>query len=155
MLYLTKIHSYENKCRDKEFHVKLSTSVLVTSKMSKTTFDSVKKVWSNSANPDEDRVPLGTFLGPAILKKLRESNADRIAEYNHDAGDLITIKQLYEGTITAAKNMQNLEIGKDDIIAIYARHNSYITKIAFACYILGVPWCPLDYVQGTFSRFFL
>lgn len=91
---------------------------------------------------------MGSFLGTVILKKLEESNGDRIAEYNHDTGDLITIRKLHEGTITVARNMQNLGIGKDDIVAIYARHNSYITKIAFACYILCVPWCPLDYVQG-------
>lgn len=118
--------------------------------MSKTTFDSVNKIWKNCANPEQDKIPLGSFLGPVILKKLKESNADRIAEYNHDTGDLITIRKLHEGTITAAKNMQNLGIGKDDIVAIYARHNSFITKIAFACYVLGVPLCPLDYVQGLF-----
>lgn len=116
--------------------------------MAETTFDSVNRVWSNPANPEEDEISLESFLGTVILKKLEESNGDRIAEYNHDTGDLITIRTLHEGTITAAKNMQNLGIGKDDIVAIYARHNSYITKIAFACYVLGVPWCPLDYVQG-------
>lgn len=120
--------------------------------MSKTTFDSVKKIWNNPVNPSEDRIPLGSFLGEVILKKLEESNGDRIAEYNHDTGDLITIKQLHEGTITVAKNLQNLGIDKDDIVAIYAHHNSYITKIAFACYVLGVPWCPLDYVQGQFMK---
>lgn len=108
-----------------------------------TTFNEDDCTWTY-ADPKSDVVPLGSYLGKAILKKLKESDPNRIAEYNHEANEAITIKDIHDRTITVALNLQELAIGNDDIVAFYSRHNSYISSIVFGCYLNGNPWCPID-----------
>lgn len=107
-----------------------------------------EKIWTRVTDPKDDVIPMGSYLGEAILEKLNKSDLNNVAEYNHDNGESVTLKRIYEQTITVAMNLKDLDLNEKDIIAFYSRNNSYISSIAFGCYSNGTPWCPFDIIQG-------
>uniref|UniRef100_T1GLM7 AMP-dependent synthetase/ligase domain-containing protein n=1 Tax=Megaselia scalaris TaxID=36166 RepID=T1GLM7_MEGSC len=92
---------------------------------------------------------MGSYLGDAILKKLAHCDLSRVAEHNHDTSESITLKNIYERTLTVAANLKDLNLKEDDIIAFYSRNNSYISGIAFGCNLNGNAWCPFDIIQDN------
>lgn len=115
-----------------------------------TTFNTQDKTWTTYADPKYDFLPMGSYLGESVLKKLQESKPEKVAEYNHDANEAVTIKDILDRTITVAGNLKDLGITSKDTIALFSRHNSYISSIAFGCYLNGSPWCPFDIIQGKY-----
>lgn len=113
-----------------------------------TTYNAEEKTWSCYADPKFDVIPMGTYLGNAILKHMEKSDPNRVVDYNHDTNESITIKQVHERAITIAINLRNLGIGKDDVIGLFSRHNSHSSSIAFESYLNGNSWCPFDTNQG-------
>ncbi|KAL5276481.1 hypothetical protein ACFFRR_001977 [Megaselia abdita] len=114
-----------------------------------TTFNSNDKTWTTYADERYDFLPMGSYIGEAVLKKMKNFDEKRVAEYNHDANEAVTMKDIYERTITVALNLKDLKLGSKDIIAFFSRHNSYISSIAFGCYLNGTPWCPFDIIQDN------
>lgn len=108
------------------------------------TFNPSDNTWSNFADPKDDFFPMGSYLGEAILKKLAEYDPERVAEYNHDTNEVVTMKDIYERTIAVAENLKDLLKGPDDVVAFYSRHNSYISSITFGCYLNGNPFSAFD-----------
>lgn len=113
-------------------------------------FDKAEKTWTRVTDPKDDIIPMGSYLGDAILKKLANCDLSRVAEHNHDTSESITLKDIYERTLTVAANLNDLNLKEDDIIAFYSRNNSYISGIAFGCNLNGTAWCPFDIIQGRF-----
>lgn len=118
-----------------------------------TTFNSENNTWTRYGDPSSDVIPMGSYLGTAILKKLEESDPNRIAEFHHDTNESVTIQEIHERTITVARNLLNLGIGKNDIIGLFSRQNSYTSSIAFGSYLNGSSWCPFDTNQGESCDF--
>lgn len=111
-------------------------------------YSATEKIWSRDTDPKKDVVPMGSYLGTAILEKMKAFDPERVAEYNHDTNESITFRNVHDRTITIAANLMKLGADERDIIALYTRHNSYTSSIAFGCYLNGTPWCPFDIFDG-------
>lgn len=115
-----------------------------SAKSTMTTYDPKTRIWSREANPSDDFVPMGSYLGESIFKRFNEADPNQTAEINGDSGDVFTIENIHHGTITVSMNLQDLGAGPDDRIMIFCRTNSHISSIIYACYTLGIAFCPLD-----------
>lgn len=109
------------------------------------------KTWCHIANPAKDFVRMGSFLGESIFQGFAEANPEQIAEINGDTKEIFAIKNIHQGTITVAKNLQELGAGSDDRILIFCRINSHISSIVYACYTLGISFCPIDVMSCEYS----
>lgn len=109
-----------------------------------TKYNPESRTWCHEANPSDDFFQIGSYLGESIFKCLEEADLERIAEINGDTKEIITINHIQHGTITVAKNLQELGAGSEDRIMIICRLNTNISSIVYACYTLGIPFCPVD-----------
>lgn len=107
-------------------------------------FNRSDDTWSNFADPKDDFIQMGSYLGESILKKLTEYDPERVAECNHDTNEVVTMKVIYQRTIAVAESLKDLHVGPNDIVAFYSRHNSYISSITFGCYLNGNPFSAFD-----------
>lgn len=109
-----------------------------------TAYDPTTKIWSHEANTLEDFVPIGSYLGESLFKRFNEAEPKQIAEINGDSGQVFTIEDIHHGTITVAMNLIELGIGPEDKVMIFCRTNSHISSIIYACYSMGIAFCPMD-----------
>lgn len=112
------------------------------------TFNSESNIWTCYADPKLDVIPIGSYLGPAVLKHLRKRDPNRVSEFHYDTSESVTFQEILERTLTIAKNLQDLGIGKDDIIGLYSGHNTYTSSIAFGSFLNGNAWCPFETTDG-------
>ncbi|XP_055847814.1 2-succinylbenzoate--CoA ligase-like [Episyrphus balteatus] len=80
-------------------------------------------------------------LGEAILDNLKKNDPDKVYEILHDSGLHVTVREIHDQTITAAQNLLNLGVKKDDIVVFFTFLNLKITPLTFACYTIGAPVC--------------
>ncbi|KAL5292697.1 hypothetical protein ACFFRR_011463 [Megaselia abdita] len=117
-------------------------------------YDTKSRIWSNDADPSEDFVQMDSYLGEAIFKRFNEADPRQIAEINGDTSEVFTIQDIHQETIAVAMNLQELGIGPDDKVVIFCRLNSHISSIIYACYSLGIPYCPLDIMNYDLEYLF-
>ncbi|KAL5284227.1 hypothetical protein ACFFRR_006481 [Megaselia abdita] len=109
-----------------------------------TTYNAESRTWSRKSDPKSDIIPSESYIGKAVLKRLQASDPERIVEVNHDTDECFSVSDVLKNTVTIAMNLNDLNLKVGDIVALYCRHNSYISSLAYGCYLNGTPWCPFD-----------
>ncbi|XP_055847815.1 2-succinylbenzoate--CoA ligase-like [Episyrphus balteatus] len=90
-------------------------------------------------------------LGEAILENLKQSDPKKVYEILHDSNSHVTVKETYDQTITAAQNLLNLGVKKNDTVVFFTFLNLKITPLTFACYTIGAPVCFFEtYLEEEF-----
>lgn len=110
-------------------------------------FNSETKIWSHEEDPSKDFVLVGSCLGEIIFKRFLEADPHQSVEINGDTLEELSMKNIYDRTILVARNLQEIGVKADDKILILCKYNSWISSIIYACFTLGVPFCPLHFMN--------
>lgn len=119
------------------------------------TFDESTKIWSR---PSKDHgIPVNTLVGPEILKNLKEMDENRVIEFNHANGKSTTAKEMYNLSVTCAKNLESLGVKKGDIVTVVANLTYYTTPLCYGCFIHGavVNPVPVTSTDGEHVFFYI
>lgn len=119
--------------------------------MATVTFDENTKIWSRA--PNDHGIDFDSLVGHAILNKLKQMDGDKILEINHGTGKKTTVKEMYNLSITCAKNLERLDVKKGDIVSVIANLNNYTTPMCYGCFIQGAIVNPIP-VTSTDGEIF-
>lgn len=120
--------------------------------MSKTSFDSVNKIWSGSKLPSIFNSDI--TVGYLILNVL-QSTPDAITQISADTGVEVTCRQMYERTINIASYLQELNYHHGDVVGIIASNSDDLAPTVFACLTLGLPISSLSPAMSESEMIFV
>lgn len=99
------------------------------------TFNEEEKIWRRASK--DHGIPLDTLVGPELLKRLRNMDDDKVFEINHANGKETTAKEMYDMSVTCAKNLEELGVKQGEIVSVIANLTYYTTPLCFGCFIQG------------------
>lgn len=111
-----------------------------------TTYDAQNKLWygpkiSPMFNPNQN-------IGALILNILHQRGS-AVAQISADSGIALTCKQLYDRTIVMTDYLKKCNLQEDDFIGMVVNNSENLMAVAYACYTLGIPICPLSPIMTT------
>lgn len=111
-----------------------------------TTYDPENKVWYGPKinpmyNPDQN-------LGALCLNILHQ-NGSQVAQISADTGVALTSKQLYDRSIVMTDYLKKCNLTQNDFVGMVVNNTENLMPIAFACYVLGIPTCPLSPIMTS------
>ncbi|XP_070497883.1 luciferin 4-monooxygenase-like [Chironomus tepperi] len=111
-----------------------------------TTYDAENKLWYGPKvnpiyNPNQN-------LGALILTILHQRGS-AVAQISADSGIALTCKQLHDRIVVMAEYLKKCNLQEDDFVGLVVNNSENVMAVAFACYALGIPVCPLSPIMTT------